>query len=48
MTEPIIHRFDPRNIDVSKCDHEADPPVCYCIHDWRIGPWQNAERTGDA
>lgn len=45
MTEDsIIHRYDPRNVDATKCDHEADPPVCFCIHDWRIGPWGNTTR----
>lgn len=23
-------------VDATKCDHTADPPICFCIHDWRI------------
>jgi len=33
----------PEEVAVSKCRHEDDPPVCYCVHDWRI-EWANVER----
>ncbi|QBJ01104.1 hypothetical protein PBI_ARISSANAE_18 [Mycobacterium phage Arissanae] len=26
----------PENVDKDLCDHEADPPICRCVHDWRI------------
>lgn len=25
------------------CDHDANPPVCVCVHDWRIN-WGNLAR----
>ena len=34
----------PPKINVSKCDHDADPPICYCVHDWRIH-WGNLPRS---
>ncbi|QFG11533.1 hypothetical protein PBI_BOGOSYJAY_20 [Mycobacterium phage BogosyJay] len=33
----------PQNVDKDLCDHEADPPVCRCVHDWRI-EWGNVSR----
>ncbi|ASR86128.1 head-to-tail connector protein [Mycobacterium phage BobSwaget] len=30
----------PGEVTTAGCDHEADPPVCTCVHDWRI-EWQN-------
>lgn len=32
-----------RVVDPLKCDHESDPPVCQCIHDWRID-WGNVPK----
>lgn len=26
----------PYRVDATTCDHLADPPICNCIHDWRI------------
>lgn len=26
----------PDLVDNSLCDHEAEPPICFCVHDWRI------------
>jgi hypothetical protein len=23
-------------VDATRCDHTADPPICFCIHDGRI------------
>lgn len=37
-----------RPVDVAPyaCDHDADPAVCICVHDWRIS-WGNLpKRTG--
>ncbi|QDP44605.1 hypothetical protein SEA_NOTHINGSPECIAL_21 [Mycobacterium phage NothingSpecial] len=34
----------PDQVDNSLCDHEADPPVCFCVHDWRI-EWGNVSRA---
>ena len=33
----------PDRVDNSLCDHQADPPVCFCVHDWRI-EWGNVSR----
>ncbi|AHG23801.1 head-tail connector protein [Mycobacterium phage EagleEye] len=33
----------PGQVNPNLCDHEADPPVCNCVHDWRID-WKNQER----
>lgn len=30
-------------VDPKLCDHDADPPVCFCIHDWRIH-WGNVKK----
>ncbi|QTF81443.1 hypothetical protein SEA_TARSUSIV_19 [Mycobacterium phage TarsusIV] len=32
----FIVAVTPDQVDNSRCEHEADPPVCYCVHDWRI------------
>lgn len=42
----MILRFDPRNVDVTKCveDDENDVHEHHCIHDWRIY-WGNVERV---
>lgn len=34
----------PGEVDWNLCDHEADPHVCYCAHDWRI-EWGNVNRA---
>ncbi|QGJ88771.1 hypothetical protein SEA_YECEY3_19 [Mycobacterium phage Yecey3] len=34
----------PDLVDNTLCDHEADPPVCNCVHDWRI-EWGNVSRA---
>lgn len=26
----------PYRVDATMCDHNAAPPICMCIHDWRI------------
>ncbi|BBC43578.1 hypothetical protein PBI_AN9_22 [Mycobacterium phage AN9] len=26
----------PDQVNPIECDHNADPPVCRCVHDWRI------------
>ncbi|AYD87050.1 hypothetical protein SEA_NICOLETERA_23 [Mycobacterium phage NicoleTera] len=46
---PIIYPADtpavtPDEVDKSLCDHDADPPICYCVHDWRIN-WGNVSRA---
>ena len=33
----------PDEVDASLCDHQADPPICFCVHDWRI-EWGNVSR----
>ena len=33
----------PDEVNAFNCDHEADPPICYCVHDWRIN-WGNTEQ----
>lgn len=33
----------PEDIAPYDCDHDADPPVCVCVHDWRIH-WGNPPR----
>ena len=30
----------PENVAPYNCDHDADPPICICVHDWRIN-WGN-------
>lgn len=45
---PIIYPQDtpavtPDEVNAHNCDHEADPPICYCVHDWRI-EWSNVKR----
>lgn len=30
----------PEDVKPYNCDHEADPPICICVHDWRI-EWGN-------
>lgn len=40
---PII-AVTPDEVDQSLCDHSAKPPVCFCIHDWRI-EWGNVSRA---
>lgn len=32
-----------RIVDPNLCDHEADPPVCQCHHDWRV-EWGNVPK----
>jgi len=36
----------PEDIKPYLCDHDAVPPVCICVHDWRIN-WGNVpKKTG--
>ncbi|AHJ86386.1 hypothetical protein 40AC_22 [Mycobacterium phage 40AC] len=35
----------PDQVNPELCDHEADPPVCNCAHDWRI-EWGNVRKGG--
>lgn len=36
----------PGEVNPNKCDHEADPPICHCVHDWRIlNHWGNEPRV---
>ena len=30
----------PGEVTTAGCDHTANPPVCTCVHDWRI-EWTN-------
>jgi hypothetical protein len=30
----------PKDVAPYVCDHDADPPLCVCVHDWRIN-WGN-------
>ncbi|AOZ61260.1 hypothetical protein SEA_DARTHPHADER_20 [Mycobacterium phage DarthPhader] len=46
---PIIYpagtqAVTPDQVDNSLCEHEAIPPVCFCVHDWRI-EWGNVSRA---
>lgn len=41
---PFTSAVTPDAVDNSRCDHEADPPICYCVHDWRIN-WGNVSRA---
>lgn len=34
----------PGVVDPFSCDHEADPPICVCPHDWRI-TWGNVPKV---
>ena len=36
----FILAVKPDEVTTAGCAHEADPPVCTCVHDWRI-EWQN-------
>lgn len=39
----------PYTVDATKCNHSANPPVCRCIHDWRIaGPVGSKNLDGSA
>ena len=33
----------PGKVAPYNCDHDADPPVCQCVHDWRIN-WGNVPK----
>lgn len=36
----------PGDVAPYKCDHDADPPICVCVHDWRVN-WGNLpKKTG--
>lgn len=37
------YEFFPGNVNANLCDHDADPPVCHCVHDWRV-TWGNLPR----
>lgn len=39
----FIVAVQPGDVDWNQCEHEADPPVCHCAHDWRI-EWENVRR----
>ena len=40
---PAALEFD---VKPYNCDHDADPPICVCVHDWRIN-WGNLpKKTG--
>lgn len=32
-----------RVVSPNSCEHRAEPPVCNCIHDWRI-EWGNVPK----
>lgn len=36
----FILAVKPEGVAPYNCDHDADPPVCECVHDWRIN-WGN-------
>lgn len=42
-TVPYGYPYKPTDVS-NDCDHNADPPVCNCVHDWRI-EWGNVKRT---
>lgn len=35
---PSMYRIavKPEEVDANFCIHDANPPVCNCVHDWRI------------
>jgi hypothetical protein len=36
----------PADLAPSLCDHDANAPTCFCVHDWRIS-WGNLpKKTG--
>ena len=39
---PSDYPYKPENVS-NDCDHLADPPICNCLHDWRI-EWGNVKR----
>ncbi|WXX09730.1 head-tail connector protein [Mycobacterium phage MS619] len=41
---PLTPAVTPDEVDNSLCDHRADPPICVCVHDWRI-EWGNVSRA---
>ncbi|AVR76789.1 head-tail connector protein [Mycobacterium phage Fameo] len=41
---PFTPAVTPDEVDNSLCDHDADPPICVCVHDWRI-EWGNVSRA---
>jgi hypothetical protein len=40
----FVWAVKPDEVDWNLCDHEADEPICFCAHDWRI-VWGNVERA---
>lgn len=36
----------PEDIAPYNCDHDADPPICVCVHDWRINWGNEPKKTG--
>lgn len=42
--EGFIVAVLPGDVTTSFCEHEADPPVCHCVHDWRI-EWGQVEKV---
>lgn len=35
----------PPEVNPNNCDHDAVPPECHCVHDWRIlNHWGNETR----
>lgn len=43
----FILAVKPEAVNANNCQHDADPPICYCAHDWRIN-WGNVERKPKA
>ncbi|CDL92967.1 head-tail connector protein [Fromanvirus L5] len=41
---PGTQAVTPDRVNAFDCDHEADPPVCRCVHDWRI-EWGNVKKA---
>lgn len=39
----FILAVKPDEVAPYNCDHDADPPVCSCVHDWRIN-WGNVPK----
>ena len=43
FTEAVL----PQSIKPYMCDHDGEPPICVCVHDWRIN-WGNMPKVQNA
>ena len=39
----FILAVKPDEVTTAGCNHEASPPVCHCVHDWRV-EWGNVAK----